>query len=140
MSPPTNMGKYLEDRMYQMVKSLQLFDEILTEKDLINTYGWNASGIDLLLKTKTSNIFLQLKWKNSRRRENKGINSFIRSVEYIASKCTKHIYGIWVARIEPFSDNKDLLMQRNIYSIYEYDDIENLVNKTAMFLRRQHAC
>jgi hypothetical protein len=135
MTQNKNFGRLLEDEMFKSIKALGMFDIILTEDDLIRMYGWQSSSIDLMLQSKEHIIFIQLKWRRSRRRENKGIDNFVRSVEHV-SGClgNKYTFGVWVSRRDPFDDNKCLLMNRKIYTVHEFENIENLVKKAEQFL------
>jgi hypothetical protein len=130
------IGRYLEDQLLKKIISIGEFDEIYTERDLIKGFGFRASSIDFMLTRKNQMIFIQLKWRKTRRRENHGINNFLNSVEYLTNILgrDKYSFGVWSSRIEPFEDNKSKLRAMKIYSINSIDNIQSLVEKTEQFI------
>jgi hypothetical protein len=69
-------------------------------------------------------IAIQAKWRCTRRREDIGINNFLKSLEYTISKSGKKLlFGLWVSRMEPFQDNKDKLFKQNVYTISCFESI-----------------
>jgi hypothetical protein len=130
------IGHHLENELLKKIISIGKFDDIYTERDLIKMYGFCASSIDFVLVRNSELIFIQMKWRRTRRRENKGINNFLKSVEYLCEIFgrDKYSFGIWSSRIEPFEDNKCKLLESKIYSVNCFDNIENLVIKTEQFI------
>jgi hypothetical protein len=125
-----NPGKLLENKIQDGLKGLGLFDEILHEDDLRRTCGWDASSVDHLLVIGDFMIPIQDKWCNTRRRETKNIARFLQSVYYVSDKIQKKVlFGAWVSRIEPFEDNKEMLMQHKIITVSCYHSIDDLVTK-----------
>ena len=74
-----NDGYLMEHLVYEYIKKLNIFDEIIYEKELIKRYGRGAEGVDYLLIHQNKMILLQVKWRRTRRRENSGIESFLKS-------------------------------------------------------------
>jgi hypothetical protein len=128
---PDNLGAKLESDVYHRVISMDKFDIVLHEKDLVSQYGWECSSIDQLMILGDYMIPIQLKWRRTRRRETQGIEHFIKSVQYIKNIIKKEVlFGIWSSRMMPFADNKEWLLQENIVSVSFFDDINGLVERT----------
>lgn len=126
-----NLGYVLELQLLESMKSLGVFDEILVEENLKQMWGWSASGVDHWLIKGDYVVAVQTKWRCTRRREDQGINNFLKSLEYTLSKSGKKLlFGLWVSRIEPFDDNKARLYEQGVYTISCFDSIDTLVNKT----------
>lgn len=133
-----NQGYIFENIIYQKLKSLEIFEEIHYEKELIKRYGWLCSSIDYLLIHKDVYIVTQLKWVKTKRRETRGINNFIKSVEHL-SKMFNHkkmIFGLWISRRKPFQDNEENLKNKNIYCIVESESMDKAAENVASFIQR----
>lgn len=126
-----NDGLYLEEQMFKAFAGMG-FKRIIREDDLIRQFGFEASSIDYMLETECGRIVLQLKYRRSRRRENKAVQNFLRSVEFVKNKMQDKpiLFGIWSSRIEPFEDNKVLLQSHNIVTVSLFDDLYGLVDRT----------
>lgn len=134
-----NLGLFLEGRMYHAFQSMDIFQSIQYEDELIKKFGFQAASIDYVLETGDGLIVIQLKWSGTRRRENNAISNFLKSVDYIQKKITHKpiIFGVWASRVEPFEDNRELLQKNKVFTISDYDDIDGLVQKTKEFLYKQ---
>lgn len=125
-----NLGYFLESELLQSLKSLDVFDEILVEDNLKQRWGWSASGVDHWLIKGDYVVAIQAKWRCTRRREDQGINNFLKSLEYTLAKSGKKLlFGLWVSRLEPFDDNKARLYEQGVYTISCFDSIDSLVSK-----------
>lgn len=124
-----NYGYYLETKLYDNIKSLDLFDDIIVEDTLRKELGWDASGVDHLIIYKDFIIPIQTKWRKTRRKETLLINNFLHSLDYICTKLQdkRFLFGLWVSRREPFDDNKEYLLDRNILSVSCFNSIDELV-------------
>lgn len=119
---PENKGRILEESMYNAFQSLPCIQRIVHETELIKVLGYQASSIDYMLETDEGWIVLQCKWKGSKRREDKDIFNFIRSIQFIRSQCKwfkekPMLFGIWASKMHPFQDNCDLLMQHQVIAL-----------------------
>ncbi len=132
-----NDGYVMEHLIYEHIKSLNIFDEIIYEKELIKRYGREAVGIDYLLIYQDKMIVLQIKWRRTRRRENNSIESFLKSINYITNylKDKQYMLGLYISRIEPFSDNKNYLENNKVHCIHEFDSMNSLAMNTANYLK-----
>lgn len=132
-----NNGYVMEHLVYENIKNLNIFDEIIYEKELIKRYGRGAEGIDYLLIHQNKMILLQVKWRRTRRRENSAIESFLRSVNFIVDslKDKQYLFGLYISRLEPFDDNKNYLGNNKVHCIYEYDSMASLAISTANYLK-----
>ncbi len=140
MSTNTNIGLIFET---QLMKELSSFGvDIIHEKDLMKMFGWNASGIDIVLFTKQGFIAIQAKYRRSRRRENHGISNFLKSLQYIREIYDKQyncpfLYGLWVSRAEPFDDNKELLAGHKVHWISHFSSMDTLINNCKTWIATQ---
>lgn len=110
------LGNLFEEILYDKIKELNFFDEIHYERDLLKKYGWHSSSIDYLLVYKKKFIVLQLKWRNTKRKENLSINNFVKSTLFMQNKMhdKEYMCGLWVSRLKPFDDNISFLAQHSI--------------------------
>lgn len=127
----------MESLVYEYIKNLNIFDEIIYEKELIKRYGREAEGIDYLLIHQNKMIILQVKWRRTRRRENSAIDSFLRSLNYIVDslKDKQYMLGLYISRLEPFDDNKCQLKNNKVHCIFEYESMTSLAINTANYLK-----
>jgi hypothetical protein len=131
------IGHHLES---ELLKKLLLYSDVIyTEKELVKKYGYHASSIDFVLLHENKYIFIQTKWRKTRRRENHCINNFIDSITYLCGIIgyDKYSFGIWSSRLEPFDDNKVLLLANKVYSVNNFETIQGLVNKTETFIKNK---
>lgn len=121
----------LEDILLARIQATNFFDYIYTESQLIKYHGFKASSIDFMLKKDNKIIFIQCKYRLSRRRENQGIEKFLNSVNFLKNIYgPTHLYmGLWSSRREPFEDNKTLMIGHKVYSISK-DAMLDLVQET----------
>lgn len=127
-----NIGQVFENKMLQkLLHEVSANDIIIqTEIDLRKKYGFSASGIDFCIYSKSHVLFVQCKYCKSRRRETKYIYKFLNSVKFVQNKIDvngKICVGFWIARFEPFEDNKKLLEQHQVFHINHYDSMETLL-------------
>jgi hypothetical protein len=134
-----NLGHLFECKMLKRLLSTNMFDEIYTENDLINQFGFNASSIDFMLICKNKIIFIQCKYRLSRRRENHGINNFLNSIEFVLNIIgkDKYTFGVWASRRPPFNDNITRLENRKVFTVVFFDNMDTLVDETTMFILKQ---
>lgn len=131
-----NFGIYLEEQMLYAFRSMGIFCNIQHENDLRKKYGFDAASIDYMLEIPQGYIVAQIKWRATRRRENNGVNNFLKSVDFIRTKLPDKpiLFGVWACRMEPFEDNKETLRKNNIAIVSNYSDMESLVQQTQMLL------
>lgn len=126
-----NHGYFLEYRLYEELRALDMFDAIHLEDSLRKALGWQSTGVDHLLVKGDYVIAIQTKWRCTRRREDSCINNFLTSLAYTINKSGKKLlFGLWVSRLEPFKDNQERLLQQKVYTISCFDSIDDLVKKT----------
>lgn len=123
-----NIGYVFEDIVYEELRSLNIFDEIHHETELTRMYGWDASSIDYMLVYKNKIIVVQTKWRKTRRREDAGIQKFVRSINYMKDHIVdldekKQFYGLWVSRREPFEDNIRYLGSHNVSCVSNFNSM-----------------
>lgn len=136
-----NNGILFEDSIYKKLVQSNLFSEIYHEKDLIKLFGISASSVDFMLEYDNTLIFIQCKYKNTKRKETRDIKNYVKSMEYIIEKLNKNIYiGLWISKLTPFQDNIEYLSKKNVKIISNYTTVENLtdyainkINKYVMF-------
>ena len=133
---PLNKGYVLEEEMYKSLLELG-FEEVKHERDLTRHYGWLLSSIDFLIEVDNCMIAIQTKYKKTRRRENHGIDNFLRSLDHFQKVVgnNKQLLGLWISRLEPFEDNLERLAKKNVYCISCFESIEQLVSKTKCYLK-----
>lgn len=131
------IGQLFEYKMMKRLISINMFDEIYTENDLINQFGFHASSIDFMLVCKSKVIFIQCKYRLSRRRENHGVDNFLKSIDYVTGRVGKEKYsfGVWASRRPPFDDNIARLQNRKVFPVVRFDDMESLVDETMVFIK-----
>ena len=122
-------GRLLERQFYQQTrKHIHDMKRILHEIELRRLFGWHACSIDFLIEFDEGFVAVQCKYRNTRRRENNGVDNFIKSVELIKHKYGKpFLFGLWVSRLEPFDDNINRLLLHNI-QIVASETIQGLVS------------
>lgn len=125
-----NYGYLLEDSLLNELKSIRMFDDVLHERCLKRLWGWCAAGVDHFIIIGDYAIPIQTKWRNTRRRENIFVDKFLNSLEYTISKSGKKLlFGLWVSKLEPFTDNMERLAERNVICVSCFESIESLVQK-----------
>ena len=124
-------GRILEHLLYNEIRNS--YENIYTEKQLIQNFGFQASSIDFLIIKNNIVICIQTKWKKSRRKENKGVHNFLDSITYLKTTDlfkNKLLHGIWASRRDPFLDNKKLMKILNVHCYSCYDSMEGLISGT----------
>jgi hypothetical protein len=125
-----NFGKHLEDKLFEKLVALGYIETIANEEKLKRQWGWQAASVDYLLEVCGMVIPIQCKWRRSRRRENKGINNFLGSIKYLTEKQEKVVlFGLWVSRVIPFDDNREVLYGKHIFVVSDFNSIDWLVEK-----------
>jgi hypothetical protein len=133
-----NFGYFLEHKLLESMKELDIFDEIYVEDHLKKQWGWSASGVDQMLVIGDYVIAIQAKWRGTRRRETVFVNNFLSSLEYTLAKCGKKLlFGLWVSRLEPFDDNKEKLNERKVMIVSHFDSIDRLVELTREVIKER---
>lgn len=122
MCDPGNMGRILEHKITSKLSEMHIFDRVLHEDELRKLWGWDICSIDHLLIYKNYLIPIQEKWCNTRRRETKHMQRFLKSVKYLQRVLPDKqvLFGLWVSRIDPFDDNKHMLTQANVHTVSCY--------------------
>lgn len=132
-------GHIFERKITERLSDLRIFDGIYHENDLRKRWGWDVTSIDHLLVYKDFYIPIQEKWCNTRRRETKHIQRFLRSIAHVRNimEGKTLLFGVWVSRIEPFDDNKRILQECNVHSVSCYTkDMDELVARLVECLTR----
>lgn len=110
---------------------LQLFEDILLEKDLIRLHGWECASIDHLLVLQNYIIPVQTKWVKTKRRETHAVMNFLKSVKVIQKIYQKPVlFGIWCSRMTPFEDNQELMKSMKVICVSCFHDMDNLIQQT----------
>lgn len=124
-----NYGRLFEKRIWASLKQLDNIDKIYDENQIRKAFGWQAVGVDFLICKGDFIIAIQTKYKKTRRREDHGIQNFIKSLDYILEKSNKKLLvGLWISRIKPFDDNISYMLSKNIECIYNFDCMDTLVD------------
>lgn len=120
-------GYDLEESIHNRI--LQYKDiKCLREKDIMQTYGKNISGIDHLFKYKDIAICLQVKWQK-KRPPIKDVNHFIKCIYDIKKYENCEIIGIFVSKMKPSEPSIISLNNDKIISIYSNKSQNDLVDK-----------
>lgn len=133
-------GRVFEHKITESLNQLCLFDGIYHEDELRKLWGWDICSIDHVLVYDDCIIPIQEKWCNTRRRETKHMQRFLRSVEYLQSVLPQKriLFGLWVSRIEPFDDNKKMLNDFNVFAVSCYtSDMDELVSVLVEWLKEK---
>lgn len=126
-----NNGRIFESLVYSRLKCLPGIDTVYTEDELRKLFGWQSVGIDFLLVKGTIVVAIQTKYRKTRRREDHGVNNFIKSLKYILGVTDLTLRtGFWISRLKPFEDNISYLSTFNIQCIYHFDCMDTLINKS----------
>jgi hypothetical protein len=132
------LGAKLEVDVLSALKSLDIFDAVYHERELVDLFGWQCCSIDVLAVCGDYIIPTQQKWRNSKRRETQGIDNFIKSIEYIQDTlCKKVLFGVWSSRKQPFDDNTLKLKEWNVICVSHFADIDGLVQKTIEVVKHE---
>lgn len=122
-------GRLLELNFYDQLAKLPNIKNILHESQLRRLYGWYVSSIDFLIEYDNGIVLVQCKYRNTRRRENYGINNFLRSIDVIKKQYAKPLlFGLWISRLDPFEDNKSRLQENNILTVSNFTSLDGLIN------------
>lgn len=128
---------YFYEMLYANLQRLQTHsvNNILHENDLKRMYGWDAASVDFLIELENGIIPIQCKFRNTRRRENNGIENFVKSIQYI-SKCSNQpiLFGLWISRLEPFCDNKERLKNYKVKWVSEFASMNELSTSACSYL------
>lgn len=130
-----NLGRVFERSFHKQLEYLcskNYFDHVFTEDDLRKMYGWQSVSVDFLLIKSNYVIVVQTKYRKTRRREDHGIQNFIKSIEHVLGKAKdlKLAGGFWISRMKPFDDNISFLLSKNIQCIYHFDSMDILIKKS----------
>lgn len=133
-----NEGYEFEQVIYNHLKKLNLFDEIVYEKELASKFGWDAAGIDYLLTHNDKMILVQVKWRKSRRRENLGIHNFMKAIDHVVdlTKDKKYAFGLYISRRKPFNDNIEQLSCKKVHCLSDFNSMDGLASLTTKFLEQ----
>jgi hypothetical protein len=132
------LGAKLEADVVFALKSLNMFEEVYHERELVNLFGWHCCSIDALAVYGDYIVPTQQKWRNSKRRETHGVDNFIKSLQYVQKKLGKKVlFGVWSSRMKPFDDNVMKLQEWNVVCVSHSTDIEGLVAKTIEVITKE---
>lgn len=140
-----NAGRVFESLVY---KGLQIVLDkhdlrtarVIPEDELRRCYGWASVGVDFLILCDSGLIAIQTKYKNTRRREDRAIHSFVSSVNYLLDKTQKPlVLGLWVSRMRPFEDNVVRMRTFNIRCIHNFYSMTDLVRDALQAVERSLA-
>lgn len=124
-----NNGIIFEKSLHKKLIECKLFNKIVHEKELIKTYGFLACSIDFMLEYENKLIFVQCKYKNTKRKETKDIKNYVKSMDYLSEKLGNKLYiGLWISKLTPFEDNIKFLSSKNTKVISHYSSVEDLSN------------
>lgn len=143
---PHNLGYVAEKRFFKSVVQLGIFNEIQYETQLKKEFGWGIVSIDFLLVVENGVIPIQIKYRKTRRREDHGINNFIKSLDLLNKVSPKPVlFGVWLSRVKPFDDNEYKLNNKKVVCVSDYDSIDVMINKaisciTNRLTGTQHEC
>lgn len=145
MNPMKNLsniiGTLFEDKIHHNLCMIPNTIKIYREKDLTRMYGWDASSIDFIVEFKENIIFIQTKWRKSRRRESHGVIHFMNSIKHIQNtepKNNKKYSGLWISRRKPFDDNIRLMKDSGIETLYCFESMEGLVEKATKYISKEN--
>ncbi len=136
-----NLGLVFESKMKEllcmefMCKGIQVYHE----DDLRKLFGFDATGVDFMIDAPSCIVFAQCKYVRSRRRETKYVHRFLQSIHYIKNKMSVvdgiRYHGFWVARLEPFHDNREWMRQHEVEAISSQESMEDLLVKSICAIR-----
>lgn len=125
-----NKGQIFENIVRDHLQKINGIDVMYNEQQLRSRFGWQSVGVDFLIVKGREVIAIQTKYRKTRRREDHGINNFIKSLEYILCVSDLRLHrGFWVSRIKPFDDNISYLSSLNVSCLYDFDCMETLANR-----------
>ena len=134
----SNIGKLFEDLIYKELISMNLFDNVYDELYLRKAFGWDSCGCDFLAIKEHDAIAIQLKWRKTRRREDIGIDKFVKSMCHLQKVFHEMDIeiksGLYISRLEPFKDNIVRMAEYNITSISCFHSMDELLLKTILLL------
>lgn len=132
------IGLRLEKNIFLSLLKIQQFNAVLDEKQLVKKYGWNCCSIDALAIYGDYIIPTQQKWRNSKRRETKDVDNFIKSIAYIQKHLKKKVlFGVWSSRMDLFADNVEKLREWNVVCVSHFDSVDKLVEKTTDVIEQE---
>lgn len=134
-SDAKNYGRHFEHVFRTNLEKIGIFDRIVDENYLTKKWGWHATSVDFMGETENGIVLIQIKYRRTRRRETAAVQNFIKSVKWLCGCVGKPmLFGLWVSRLDPFEDNKELMKQFKIDIISHYDSIEGLVQRAMIAL------
>ena len=132
------LGGKLEEDVLLALQSLGVFDNVYSERELVDLFGWQCCSIDVLAVCGDYIVPTQQKWRNTKRRETRGVDNFIKSMDYVQRKLGKKIlFGVWSCRQQPFEDNALKLKEWNVVCVSHFTDVDGLVQKTIEVVKKQ---
>lgn len=134
---PHNLGAKLEIDVYNRLLEIDCIDALYHENELVRIFGWDCASVDTLIVIGEYIVPIQLKYRNSKRRETQGVVNFMKSVQSLKKKMGKKVlFGVWSSRMMPFADNICYMKSENIEPVVYFESIEGLVNETVIFINR----
>lgn len=131
-----NLGHEFEELFYAKLKQFETFQKIYTESWLCKHWGFSASSVDFLIELEDSVIMMQLKFMNTRRRENKSIENYIKSIHYVLDQVNKPLlFGLWISRLCPFEDNINKMLEHKINCIHYHGSMDELVGHSILSIQ-----
>lgn len=137
---PYNLGAKLEIDVYNRLLEIDCIDALYHENELIRNFGWDCASVDTLIVIGEYIVPIQLKYRNSKRRETQGVVNFMKSIQSLKKKMGKKVlFGVWSSRMMPFQDNLCYMKSENIEPVVYFESIEGLVNETVSFVNQMLA-
>ena len=125
----SNPGYLVEQLFFEQINKFDIFKDIKHEDEL-KKHNWCFASVDYLLVTDNGIIPVQIKYRGTRRRENLAIQNFLNAIKRLNELYDKPIlFGMWLSRLKPFDDNKELLNSYNIKCIDEFNNMDMLIQK-----------
>jgi hypothetical protein len=97
---PHNLGAKLEIDVYNRLLEIDFIDALYDETELIRIFGWDCASVDTLIVIGDYIVPIQLKYRNSKRRETQGVVNFMKSIQSLKRKMGKKVlFGVWLSLI-----------------------------------------
>jgi hypothetical protein len=92
-----------------------------------------------LIITTNGIIPIQIKYRRTRRKETHCINNFLKSINHLPHLYDKPIlFGVWISRMLPFTDNQSLLESHKIQCVSYFDDVDILIEKSIEHINKKY--
>lgn len=127
---PGNHGRVFEQLVHKRLLDLGVFDSVYDETTLRKLFGWQSVGVDFLAVKGDRMLAIQAKYRKTRRREDHGVHSFLRSLRHIQAVIgpKRFVGGYWVSRMKPFDDNAVYLMSHRVWCVFCFESMDTLAD------------